>query len=144
MQNPKSAAREYCVQFLYQCESERLFHFSEGHYKSLVAHSTVPKDVRPRLRSLSEGTFTGLDRIDEKIQAAAANWSLARMAATDRNVLRLATFELLEGEPPPKVVFNEAIELARKFGTAESAGFVNGLLDKLLQRDENDQANRTA
>ena len=66
------------------------------------------------------------------IEKVAANWSLRRMAPTDRNVLRLATFELQHTETPPRVIIDEAIEMARKYGSAQSPPFVNGILDRLI------------
>ena len=73
-------------------------------------------------------------RIDAILQRASKNWRLERMARVDRNVLRLATWELrFAPEVPAKVVINEAIEVARRFGAAESPAFVNGLLDRIAQ-----------
>ena len=70
------------------------------------------------------------------LQETAANWSLKRMAATDRNVLRLAAYEILLSDTPGRVVINEAVELAKRFGSAQSAQFVNGILDKVMHRNE--------
>jgi len=70
--------------------------------------------------------------LDERISAAAENWALHRMASTDRNALRLATYELLKTDVPHRVVIDEAIELARKFGSENSSQFVNGILDRLI------------
>jgi len=73
--------------------------------------------------------------IDAKLAAAAENWRLPRMPTVDRNLLRLGAFEMLiQKENPPAVVLDEVIELARRFGTTESPGFVNGVLDR-LRRD---------
>ncbi len=74
--------------------------------------------------------------LDEKIQTIAPHWKLSRMAATDRNTLRLGAFELLQTDCPPKVVINEALDLARKFGSDQSATFVNGVLDKLVPAEK--------
>ena len=68
------------------------------------------------------------------LQSRASNWSLERMAATDRNILRLAAFEILYTETPGRVVINEAVELAKRYGTGQSAQFVNGVLDGLLTK----------
>lgn len=70
--------------------------------------------------------------IDVRIRETAENWSLERMAPTDRNVLRLGAYELLHTDTPHRVVLDEAIELARTFGTANSGPFVNGILDRLV------------
>lgn len=69
--------------------------------------------------------------IDEQIGEIAKNWSLKRMASADRNLLRLASYEVLHCETPRAVAINEAVELAKRFGSAQSSGFVNGILDKI-------------
>jgi N utilization substance protein B len=86
-------------------------------------------------RELVEGTTQRLSQIDEKIEQYVIDWKLARMSAVDRNVLRLATFELLveEKDVPARVAVNEAVELAKKFGTEDSAKFVNGILGAMLK-----------
>lgn len=74
------------------------------------------------------------DELDKKIELVSDNWSVKRMTVVDRNVLRLAAHELSSpDEVPYKVVIDEAIELAKRFGTEESSGFVNGILDKLAR-----------
>jgi len=86
-------------------------------------------------RSLVTGTLDHLEEIDALIARQADNWRLERMPAVDRNILRLAVFELLHEEDIPKlVVVDEAIELAKRFSTDQSSRFVNGLLDGLLKR----------
>jgi N utilization substance protein B len=129
--NPKTQAREYAVQFLYQCESEKIFHFSTNHFRSFLEHQQVPAGVSGWVREMAEGTLARTSEIDLKIQAVSTNWKLGRMSVVDRNILRLATFELLSGTAPVKVVLNEAVELAKKFGSEDSGRFVNGILDKL-------------
>jgi N utilization substance protein B len=89
-------------------------------------------DVRLWCLSLFDGARDHLGEIDKKIAQAAENWRLSRMSSVDRNVLRLGAYELLfTPETPAAVAFDEAIELARRFGTAESPAFVNGVLDRL-------------
>jgi N utilization substance protein B len=88
--------------------------------------------VREFATRLFEGSVARLKEIDELIQSHAENWRLSRMAAVDRNILRLAVYELLSEEKTPStVVINEALEVARKFSTHESAQFVNGILDSI-------------
>ena len=82
--------------------------------------------------SLFAGTMESRNAIDQKIESVAANWTVSRMPATDRNVIRLGLFEMLYTETPHPVVIDEALELAKSFGTAQSASFVNGILDKLV------------
>lgn len=85
-------------------------------------------------RALVGGTLDRRDEIDGLIAAQAENWRLERMPAVDRNILRLAVFELLDESDVPKiVVLDEAIELAKKYGSEQSGAFVNGLLDGLLK-----------
>jgi transcription antitermination protein NusB len=86
-------------------------------------------------QSLVRGTIEHRERIDELIRSQADNWRLERMPAVDRNILRLAVYEMLhEQETPKLVVLDEAIELAKKFGSEQSGRFVNGLLDGLLKQ----------
>lgn len=88
-------------------------------------------------RDLVEGTLAHLDEVNRLISEQADNWRLERMPAVDRNILRLAVYELMYEEDIPKlVVVDEAIELAKKFSTDQSSRFVNGLLDGLLKRRE--------
>ena len=83
---------------------------------------------------LVQGTHERMDEIDELIRQQAENWRLERMPAVDRNILRLAVFELLaEDDVPPLVVLDEAVELAKRFGSEHSGRFVNGLLDGLMR-----------
>lgn len=85
-------------------------------------------------RLLIQGVAENRAELDQKITAAAENWSVQRMAATDRNLLRLGAYEMYFTDTPVKVVIDEAIELAKQFGGAQSAQFVNGILDKLMQQ----------
>jgi N utilization substance protein B len=90
----------------------------------------------PKLQSfcleLYDGTVGKLAEIDQRLAEAAENWRLPRMASVDRNALRLGAYQLLfTPETPPAVILDEIIELARRFGTADSPAFVNGVLDQL-------------
>jgi len=91
-----------------------------------------PEKVREFANELFTGAVSRLSHIDGIIQQHAKNWRLGRMAAVDRNILRLAVYELLsDSHPPATVVINEALEIAKKFSTHESAQFVNGVLDSI-------------
>ncbi len=83
-------------------------------------------------RQLVSGVRRNRPELDTLLSRTAANWSLARMAATDRNLLRLGVYEILYSETPGRVAINEAVELAKRFGSAHSAQFVNGILDRFL------------
>jgi N utilization substance protein B len=94
----------------------------------------APREVVLFAEKLVAGTAEHLEELDGIIQRASRNWRLERMARVDRNVLRLATFELrYVVEVPAKVVINEAIEVAKRYGAQESPAFVNGLLDRISQ-----------
>jgi N utilization substance protein B len=106
-----------------------------------VPADTVRELIIERLReeslarfawSLFAGVMESRAALDARIEAIAANWSLKRMAPTDRNVLRLGAFELLYTETPARVAIDEALELAKRYGTAQSSQFVNGILDRLI------------
>ena len=90
-------------------------------------------------RSLVSGVRRHCREMDKLIEQVAENWSLKRMAATDRNVLRLGAFEILHTDTPDRVAIDEAVELAKRFGTAQSAQFVNGILDKLMHTNKKDE-----
>jgi N utilization substance protein B len=103
----------------------------------------IERFVRERLRdpahepyclALFDGVTAHAAALDEQLAAAAENWRVSRMAAVDRNVLRLGVYELLHStEAPPAVAINEAIELARRYGSKDSPAFVNGVLDRINQ-----------
>lgn len=93
-------------------------------------------ELRDFSLSLVLGVLRNRDELDQLIAAKADNWSVARMAATDRNVLRLGAYELRYTDTPPRVAVDEAVELAKRFGSANSSQFVNGILDKLIERKE--------
>lgn len=83
---------------------------------------------------LVEGAIDNGDKINDEIQSSSKNWKLNRMAMVDRNILRLAVYELIFMEDIPKrVSINEAIELGKKFGSEDSGSFINGVLDKISQ-----------
>ncbi|MCP4098333.1 MAG: transcription antitermination factor NusB [Planctomycetaceae bacterium] len=127
----RSRAREIVLQVLYQDD----------------LNTDQPEDIRLRFmnarlnqdRSLvqfAEDLLAGVrrhrDAVDQQLEEIARNWKLSRMAATDRNVLRLGAYEILFTETPNRVVVNEAIELAKRYGTNNSSQFVNGVLDRLM------------
>ena len=94
-------------------------------------HPTFP-DVQAFAESLVRGAVEHAAEIDRLIAANAAHWSLARIAPVERNILRLAAYELLHRDDiPEKVAINEAIELAKLYGSQESGAFVNGILDQI-------------
>lgn len=121
-------SRELALQMLYQWEVGK---HSPAHVVATF-FATEKKDgpAETLARRLFEGTVEDISPIDQLLREHAAHWRLERMAAIDRNVLRLALFELLhQSETPAAVVINEALEIARRFSGEGSAAFVNGVLD---------------
>lgn len=98
-------------------------------FETFSDHFELPEGARAFAKELVGGVAAHRDELDGRIGAAARNWRLERMAAVDRNVLRLAAYELVYLGTPPQVAINEAVELARQFGGDPSPSFVNGVLD---------------
>lgn len=132
----RTRARELTLQFLYMLElrgseaMEELVPFVEHHTKG-----SRDKKGRGQLAeftlTLARGVVENRTELDCWIEAIALNWRMDRMAHLDRNVLRLAVFELIfETDTPYKVVINEAIDIAKRFSTVQSGSFVNGILDR--------------
>jgi N utilization substance protein B len=95
------------------------------------------EDVRSFAERLVLGVTHELRALDRAITVSATNWRIERMAVVDRNVLRMAVYELLHDAPtPPAVVIDEAIEVAKKFGSEDSGAFINGILDDVRRRVE--------
>lgn len=158
MAGKRHTAREMAVQMLYQrdmggAELPQVFKsFDLGDYVTRERDSDGKRGkgkaadevekVRQRVqdafdhaRSLVQGTDRHREQIDELIRSQADNWRLERMPVVDRNILRLAVYEMLhQPEVPKLVVVDEAIELAKKYGSDQSGRFVNGLLDGLLKQ----------
>ncbi len=123
-------AREIALQVLYQLE---ICQEEPGEALTLYGENFKPGEKPLEFyRQLVEGVIQNQKEIDRLLEENSENWSLKRMAAVDRNILRLATFELLYCQDIPfKATLNEAIELAKKFGTEDSGAFINGILDKI-------------
>ncbi len=134
MQSKQSQARDFGLKFLYQCEIDKVFFFSEIKLKNFANHLKVGKDIEPFLMKLTKGVLDHIEDLDREITDASTNWSLERIAIIDKIVLRLAIFELQNTDTPTKVVLNEAIELAKNYSTENSSKFINGLLDSLARK----------
>ena len=148
-------AREMAIQMLYQHEAGGVeaaqifdnFDVDDFLVETETASETESKARRKRAREsfdyaqrLVRGTLQDTEAIDELIRRHAENWRLERMPAIDRNILRLAIYEMLHEESVPNVVIvDEAIELAKKFGSESSGRFVNGLLDGVLKSNALDR-----
>lgn len=135
----RSRAREVAFQVLYQDDLNPRNNPAAG--DQLIVRRLRADDLVAFARELVAGVRRDRAEVDAILEQTAANWSLKRMAATDRNVLRLGAYELLHCDTPGKVAIDEAVELAKRFGSAQSAQFVNGILDKVMHgREKNDQS----
>ncbi|MEQ1825511.1 MAG: transcription antitermination factor NusB [Pirellula sp.] len=128
-------AREIALQVLYEEDINPLRDLAVAdefvakrmlHNKPLVAFA----------QQLLAGVRTHRDDLDTMLTGHAANWSIKRMTTIDRNILRMASFEMVYGEVPGRVAINEAIELAKRYGSKNSGQFVNGILDRVLRENQ--------
>jgi transcription antitermination protein NusB len=127
-------SREFALQMLFEWDMtrqdprrvEKLF------WKSAPA----AQQTRTFANQLFEGSVSQCESNDQLVGQLSENWRLDRQAAVDRNILRLAIYELRSGTAPVKVVIDEALELAKKFSSAEAPGFLNGILDAAAKQLE--------
>lgn len=140
------------MQILFQADlrgAELLAEFGTEFGKTIAelcaSESQGEADVGKFASRLVAGTIEHRKTIDTRLQGVTRNWDLRRMATVDRNVLRMAIYELTHcGDVPPKVSINEAIDLAKKYSTANSGGFCNGILDRVRLDLEHEQATASA
>jgi len=141
MTSGRHESRMWAVQFLFQRD------FNQGDMKDALTEFWTERSSGPSLRLFAEELITGVEthkaELDARIQKYAEHWNVARMVAVDRNVMRVAIFEMLfRTDIPPIVSINEAVELAKELSGEESGKFVNGILDR-ASRDI-DRPGRTA
>lgn len=132
----RSRQRALQVLFLWDQGRQNVNDAIAAYYATLGSEEDDPKPspADPFMEVLVRGTAAEADRIDERIAAKSENWRLDRMPAVDRNILRLAVFEMKGIATPAAVVIDEALELARQFSGDESVPFINGVLDA-VRRD---------
>jgi len=124
----RTKARECALQMLYQWDLTRAPMDEVASAFWRVRSGT--DDTKAMAERLARGAQGHVSRLDGLIAEAATNWRFDRIAAVDRNLLRLAAYELdVERDTPPSVVIDEAVEIAKRFGEADSPSFVNGVLD---------------
>jgi transcription antitermination protein NusB len=127
----RSRCREWALQLLYQTEYRG---HRQGEVPRFWRHFGKGGHVPSYLEKLVAGVEINQQELDTLIRQHSEHWRLERMAAVDRNLLRLALYELLhQPEVPAKVVINEAVELAKRYGSEESGSFVNGILDRVRE-----------
>ena len=126
----RSDARRFALQMLYLIDQNP--EADQDRVQIELRREFTDPALREFAWSLISGVIAVREELDEVICRTATNWRLDRMAPTDRNVLRLGLFEMTRLGTPAAVVIDEAIEIAREFGTEHSSSFVNGILDKLI------------
>ncbi len=130
MAGARRRARELALQALYEMDSAG--HEAEEVVNHLLAEERLSEETASFTRELVRGVIQNKKKIDENIQSFAPAWPLEQIPAVDRNILRLAIFEiLLDNKIPVKVSINEAVELAKTFGSDNSSRFVNGVLGSI-------------
>jgi transcription antitermination factor NusB len=130
MPRRRTKARELALQFLYQLDLRGADAFED--LDAFLDRGGTPDEVRDFARELVRGSHEHRAEIDAHIQRVAEHWDLSRMAVIDRNILRIAIYELAHRpDVPPKVAINEAIELGKKYSTKNSGAFINGILDRV-------------
>jgi N utilization substance protein B len=131
-------AREMAMQALFYMDERR--DFSEEMFERFCANFAPKPDVRPYFLRLVQGVLRYKTDLDGWIERFSENWSLSRMSGVDRNLMRIAVFELVWcRDIPAKVSINEAVDIGKKFGTDESGAFINGIVDGIraaLERGE--------
>ncbi len=126
-------AREAALKVLYQMDMKG--RLSPGEVDSGLDGLRLGDEALSYCRRLLGGVASGLAEIDPLIEECSENWTLERMAVVDRNILRMAAYELLHcPDIPYKVVIDEAVELAKKYGSESSGAFINGILDRLAKQ----------
>jgi transcription antitermination protein NusB len=130
----RTRAREVALQVLYQDDLNPRHNPADD--VTFVKGRLQGDELVAFTDSLIAGVRRNRGELDQVLSQTADHWSLERMAATDRNVLRLGAYEILYADTPGRVAINEAVELAKRFGSRQSAQFVNGILDRLLAGHE--------
>jgi N utilization substance protein B len=139
-------AREQALQVIFAWDARKISarESIDAFYESLSSEDgEAAPQHDPFLETLVQGTVAGIAEIDAQITKHAQHWRIERMPAVDRNIIRLAVYELLHTDTPPPVLIDEAIELARRFAGKESIQFVNGVLDA-VRRDQEASQKQTA
>ena len=138
MAGRRSRARGWAVQVLYAWDTRSDRDRLPDVLHEFIGSRRIGAEAREYLETLISTIDLYLESIDEAVAASLTNWRLERLSIIDRCILRLAAAEMLHLAIPPRVVIQEAIQLAEKYGTAESPRFVNGVLDALMRRTELD------
>tara|TARA_B100000749_G_C18450136_1_gene476074 strand:+ start:35126 stop:35545 length:420 start_codon:yes stop_codon:yes gene_type:complete len=132
--SPRRQARELALQVLFQTEFLDAINIEESlnFFKGVL---DANNETYQYAQELCSSVVANRNQLDEIIQQSSDNWKISRMALVDLNILRIATYEirLSNGSVPPKSSIDEAVDLAKKYSTTDSSGFINGILDRVLK-----------
>ena len=147
---PRHSSRQAALQVLYAVDlaaatrgarsAETAPLSADEAFEAVAAHFDLPESARAFAKELVCGVTSRREDLDELLAKHSRNWRISRMAAVDRNILRLAAYELLRTATPTSVILDQAIELARRFGDQPSPAFVNGVLDAIARATRSDAA----
>lgn len=130
---PRRQSRQLALQFLYQLDAQKGNNIDQ--IDTFLVEFCSDMKIRQLAKSWIKGAWMNLEQINKMISAASKNWDIARISNIDRSNLRLAIYQLLDcPDIPPKVVINEAIELAKEFSTSQAPVFINGVLDTIAKK----------
>ncbi len=129
--NPKTQARKMTLKLLYQNEFSKVS--PEQQLKTYLQLYKSDDKIREYIILLYKGIHKNKEAINQLLESKSNNWTLKRMSYIDRNILRIATFEIIYFHVPVRIAINEAIELAKCFGTENSSAFINGVLDSIIK-----------
>lgn len=125
------------LQALYQMDVRKMWRIGQEHISGIVGED-IPEEVRDFFIKLTDGVVANRQGIDGLIEKYSEHWKISRMPVVDRNIIRLAVYELQYcPEIPAKVAINEAVDLGKRFNCTESASFINALLDRIARRELN-------
>ena len=130
---PEHKDRETALKYIYRCEAQNADDLQD--YQDFLARFGNVMNTS-YCRDLCFGTLKNLPKIDKIIENYANNWKISRMNSVDRSLLRMGVYELLRHSTPRKVVIDEVVELAKRYGTDKSKGFINGILHSVAYRTE--------
>ena len=126
----RSRARDAALQYLYQADANS--RHTQETLDSFLVHFIEDEYVKPYAKDLVAGVLNNLQAIDSLIEKATSNWRVSRMTRTDRNILRISTYEIaIREDIPYRVAINEGVELAKRFGSPKCPSFANGVLDRV-------------
>ena len=134
----RTRAREFALQILYQIDIRNadLAEVLQDFWEEKTEMDEKEPEIRDYTERLARGVLEKLDSLDKTIERFAENWEIKRMAYVDRNIMRLAAYEMMHiDDIPVKVAINEAVELAKRYGEPDSSKFVNGILDRIAKTE---------